>query len=120
FQQYVYHLPDHNYSITLDMARVIDDFYDGEIYIKIWPYWYDGNAVRAQLRRVDQGWRNELERLEPGQPPVAGGAAKFAVILHPDDAQGLETLRLAAPQGIALTRHDGAGRVSMVIYYGQR
>jgi hypothetical protein len=121
FREYVAHLPDHNYSISLEMARIIDAFADdGESYIKIQPYWYDGNAVRAQLRLEDQSWHNEIDRLDRGQLPLAGPPGKFAVLIHPDDQAAIQTLQEAFPGGIALTRRNYEGKVSLVIFYGER
>ena len=97
FDDYVEHLPEQNYSISLEMARPIDDFSDdGESYIKIGPYWDDGNAVRAQLRREDQSWNNELAP-GPGSGAPGGRPGKFMVILHPDDPEALETLQQHFP-----------------------
>lgn len=121
FRDYVKHLPDENYSITLNMARAIDDFADdGDAYIKIMPYWYDGNAVRAQLRRADQSWSNELDALRPDQPPLAGPPGKFMVIVHPDDSQTLATLRAAFPQGIELQHLKDKGGIAFITFYGER
>jgi 4-amino-4-deoxy-L-arabinose transferase-like glycosyltransferase len=121
FRDYVTHLPDQNYSISLSMARLIDDFSDdGDAYIKVWPYWHDGNAVRAQLRRTDQSWNNEIERFDPAQPPLAGNSGKFMVILHPDDREGLALLRQAFPRGIILTQSKPSGDLAMTIFYGER
>ena len=121
FRDYVAHLPDHNYSISLAMAQVIDGFADdGESYIKIYPYWHDGNAVRAQLRREDQSWHNEIGRLESGQLPMSGPPGKFAMLIHPQDREALQTLQNAFPRGIALTRYDNEGDVSLIIFYGER
>jgi hypothetical protein len=103
------------------MARLIDDFSDdGDAYIKVWPYWHDGNAVRAQLRRTDQSWNNEIERFDPAQPPLAGNSGKFMVILHPDDREGLALLRQAFPRGIILTQSKPSGDLAMTIFYGER
>ncbi|MCD6519086.1 MAG: glycosyltransferase family 39 protein [Anaerolineae bacterium] len=121
FDRYVAHLPDHNYSISLAMARVIDDFADdGEAYIKVMPYWYDGNAVRAQLRRADQSWHNELSELSLDRPPFVGPPGKFVVILHPQDVQSLQLLRQAFPRGIVLTHRDDQGKVAFLTFYGER
>lgn len=121
FRDYVKHLPDENYSITLNMARAIDDFADdGAAYIKIMPYWYDGNAVRAQLRRADQSWSNELDALRPGEPPLAGPPGKFMVIVHPDDQQTLAALRSAFPKGIELQNLNDKGGIAFITFYGER
>lgn len=121
FKEYVSHLPGGNYSISLEMARVIDDFADdGLAYIKIWPHWYDGNAVRVQLRHVEQSWPNELEVLRPGRLPLAGPPGKLMVIVHPRDAEALGALREAFPKGIELQHSDNAGEVAFIAFYGER
>jgi hypothetical protein len=120
FGRYVWNLPERNHSISLDMARTIDAFdANGEAYILAWPYWYDGNAVRAELR-IATDWNSELPRLERGEPPLSGPPGKVLVILHPSDADGMALLREAFPHGLVL-EHYGAGRgVSFIAFYGER
>ena len=121
FQDYVEGLPEQGHSISLSMARAIDDFYDdGEAYIKVAPYWYDGNAVRAQLRKTDQNWHNEIGELQPGMPPLSGPPGKLMVILHPQDEAGLQTLQAAFPRGLYLTNLDNQGRAAFLTFYGER
>ncbi len=121
FRDYVSHLTASNYSISLALARAIDDFADdGESYIKMMPYWYDGNAVRAQLRRADQSWHNELDALRREGPPFVGPPGKFMVILHPQDTEALRMLQEAFPRGIALSSKDNKGEVAFFTFYGER
>jgi len=121
FQDYVLHLPSKNCSISREMARAIDDFADdGEAYIKAMPHWHDGKAVRAQLRRADQSWDNELWDLEPGKPPLDGKSGKFMVILHPQDEAALRTLQQAFSTGIALNHLNNDGDVAFITVYGER
>ena len=121
FRDYLSHLSAGNYSISLGLARAIDDFADdGEAYIKIMPYWYDGNAVRAQLRRADQSWHNELDALRREEPPFVGPPGKFMVLLHPQDTEALRVLQEAFPRGIALRHLDNKGEVAFLTFYGER
>lgn len=121
FDDYVRHLPGGNYSISLEMARAVDAFGDnGEAYILAWPHWYDGNAVRAQLRRVELPPDHELTALQPDQPPLAGPVAKFMVILHPEDAKGLAQLQRAFPEGLLLVQRDLAQQPAFYTFYGER
>jgi 4-amino-4-deoxy-L-arabinose transferase-like glycosyltransferase len=121
FERYAENLPDRNYPISLEIARAIDEFAGtGESFAKVWPYWYDGNAVRAQLRRADQSWANEFIQFDAGQPPLAGAPGKFMVILHPDDIDGLAMLQATFPRGIALTHTNYDGRVTFITFYGER
>ncbi|MFQ6057959.1 MAG: glycosyltransferase family 39 protein [Anaerolineae bacterium] len=121
FHDYVYYQPDHNYSISLEMARAIDDFAgDGPAYIKVWPFWYDGNAVRAQLRVQSQDWAGEITGLDPSAPPLSTLQGKAMFILHPEDEEALSTLRQFFPRGVAVERRDQEGRVTFITFYGER
>jgi len=121
FEQYVAHLPYRNYSISLAMAKVIDDFADdGEAYVVTRPYWYDGNALRAQLRIEEQTWHNEVSYLDPGQPPLSHIRGKVLFIVHPEDRGSLEILRGVFPKGIALEHRDFDGNLSFIAFYGER
>ena len=111
----------HDYSISLEMARALDDFAgDGPAYIKVWPFWYDGNAVRAQLRVQSQDWAGEIGRLDPNAPPLAGLQGKAMFILHPEDREALNTLRRFFPRGVAVERRDRDGNVTFIAFYGER
>ena len=121
FKQFVSHLPYSNYSISLAMARVIDDFADdGESYIVAQPYWYDGNALRAQLLVEEQTWRNDLFDLDANQPPLSDVRGKVLFIVHPDDGVSLDLLGTGFPRGIALEHKDFDGNPSFVAFYGER
>ena len=121
FDAYASFLPDSNYSISLEMARAIDEFEgNGPSYTVVWPYWYDGNAVRAQLVEADPNWHNELDRLMPGQPPLAGPPERFLVMLHPQDVASLTMLQQVFPRGVALTRYDNEGDPALITFYGER
>lgn len=120
FRDYVYALPDrHNYSYTREMAAVINDFAgQGPAYVKPWPYWYDGNALRAQIESQD--WGGEVLQLNLNQPPLSTLRGKVLFILHPEDQESLATLRAAFPHGIALERRDFEGQVAFITFYGER
>lgn len=121
FDDYRINLPDKNYAISMKMAEAIDEFSDdGESYIKIMPFWYDGNAVRAQLRVQDQSWHNELMNLDANQPPFVGGPGKFMVIVHPQDADALRLLRQAFPRGLELRHPNNDGQTAFITFYGER
>ncbi|MHB0858445.1 MAG: ArnT family glycosyltransferase, partial [Anaerolineae bacterium] len=121
FHQYVMSLPSRNYSISLEMARVIDAFAgSGEAYILIAPHWYDGNAIRAQLRQVDLPWANELETLVPGEGPLDGRYGSVLVIVHPSDSRSLDLLWRSFPRGVALSQRNGDGATAFVTFYGEK
>jgi len=121
FDRYVEHLTARNYSITLDMARAIDDFTDdGESYVVVRPYWYDGNAVRAQLRVEEQNWRNEYGTLHRGTPPLNDLEGKAMFLLHPEDGHSMDVLRDVFPRGVALRHTNYDGDTAFITFYGER
>jgi hypothetical protein len=61
-----------------------------------------------------------LERLDPKQPPLAGPAGRYMVIVHPDDQVTLQTLRQTFPRGIALVNLDNTGKIAFITFYGER
>ena len=119
FKRYVASLTDSNYSISLEMARAIDAFTDGQAYIVTRGYWYDGNAVRAQLRAA-KGWDAEITALTTDAPPLNITAGKVMVILHPDDSASLAALREAFPRGVATNHLKYNGQIAFITFYGER
>jgi hypothetical protein len=103
------------------MAQAIDGFVDdGESYVVVRPYWYDGNAVRAQLRVQEQDWRNEFTALNRDAPPLSTLAGKAMFILHPEDQRSLDVLREVLPRGVALRRTDYDGNTTFITFYGEK
>ncbi len=121
FKRYAMAQPLQNQSISLEMARTIDDFADdGEAYILSAAHWYDGNAVRAQFKRTPRQWSNELMALEPGKPPLDGEAGKVLVILHPDAREALELLEHSFEKQIVLEHRWKDGSLAFKAFYGER
>jgi len=121
FERYVDRLPARNYSISLEIARAIDDFADdGESYVVPWPYWYDGNALRARLCVEEQDWHNEFAELHPNDAPLSTLEGKAMFILHPDDSRSMEVLRVFFPRGVALQHSDYDGNTAFITFYGER
>jgi len=121
FDRYVKAQPYQNYSISLEMARAIDDFADdGEAYILVAPHWYDGNAVRAQLRRAIPSQVRELDQLRPGEGPLDGRPGRVLVIFHPDDVRAAELLASSFKQHIVLENRRADGSVAFKAFYGER
>ena len=121
FRDYVWQQPDHNYSISLEMARAIEAFGNaGGSYILTAPHWYDGNAVRVQLGRTPEEWDLELTELAPGEPPLDGRPGKVMVIVHQQDAAALDTLRAAFARSIVLPHAKYDGTPAFLAFYGER
>lgn len=121
FRDYVWQQPDHNYSISLEMATAIEAFGEaGTAYILAAPHWYDGNAVRAQLGRAPEEWDLELTALVAGQPPLDGARGKVMVIVHPQDAAALEMLSAAYERYIVLEHPKFDGTPAFLAFYGER
>jgi len=121
FHDYAAHLPGRNYPISLELARALDSFADeGEAYIKTWPHWYDGNALRVQMRRRPRAELWELHRLDPAGPPLATVTGRVLFVVNPRDSEAMSLLRSAFPHGIAIAHRDYAGRVAFITFYGER
>jgi hypothetical protein len=121
FARYVWHQPNHNQSISRKLAQAMDALYgNGDIYLMIWPHWYDGNAVRAQLRRAPPESVNELWELTSGEPPLDGAAGRVLVLMHPDETDALGLLRAHYDRHIVLEDHWEDGSVGVRIFFGER
>ncbi|MGQ9683911.1 MAG: glycosyltransferase family 39 protein, partial [Anaerolineae bacterium] len=122
FTDYVQHLPQGNYAISLEMARVLDDFEPagGASFIKVWPYWFDGNALRAQLKVKPKTWDWELAELDTAKPPLGGVRGQVLVLLHPDDHAALQSLKQAYPCGIAVTHYADNHEPAFIAFYAER
>jgi 4-amino-4-deoxy-L-arabinose transferase-like glycosyltransferase len=117
FQDFRLSQPRHNYPLSREMARVIDDYAEGEAYSVAWPHWYDGNAVRAQLSRDAAGW-HDVPALAPGQPPLS--VERALVIVHPSDSATQRLLREAFPGGVFVQHRDWDGYIVFLAFYGAR
>ncbi|MFO7697539.1 MAG: glycosyltransferase family 39 protein [Anaerolineae bacterium] len=121
FERYVAAQPLQNQSISLEMARTIDDFADdGRAYILSAPYWYDGNAVRAQLVRTPRDWSNELLALDPGVAPLDDVTGRVLVIVHPDARAALALLESSFADYIVLEHRWADGSIAFKAFYGER
>ncbi len=126
FRDYVWHQPHHNQSISLKLAQTIDRYHgEGDVYLMIWPHWYDGNAVRAQLRhahlrRAPQAWNNERWELRPGEPPLDGAPGRVTVILHPDERATLQLLQEHYERYAVLEERWEDGSVALRVFVGER
>jgi hypothetical protein len=120
FDAYRMSLPDHNYSISLAMAQVMDDFAgNGQVFIKTQGYWYDGNAVRAQLVKL-RDWDNEFWKLDQAKPPMAGPPGKVLIILHPADLAAITTLETVFSHSTTVAHYKYDGQVAFIAFYGER
>lgn len=121
FEEYVRHLPGCNYPISLEIARTIDSFAGkGPAYIKMWPHWYDGNALRVQIAVMPSDSYHEVAELDPDRAPLRGQEPRLLVIVHPEDREALRALRARFPRGVAVVHHDYCGRPAFVSFYGER
>lgn len=120
FNAYRLSLPERNYSISLAMAQVMDEFAgNGEVFIKTQAYWYDGNAVRAQLTKL-QGWQNEFWQLDTDHQPLVGPPGKVLVILHPADLTAAATLQTTFKHSATVAHYNYDCQVSFIAFYGER
>lgn len=122
FRDYVHVLPDrHNYSFSREIARAIDYFADdGPAYIKVWPHWCEGSAVKAQLQVAGPDWDGEVLRLDPSLPPLSNLTGRAMFILHPEDREALAILRAFFPKGVGVEHRDDEGKTAFITFYGEK
>nr|MBC7245203.1 glycosyltransferase family 39 protein [Chloroflexota bacterium] len=119
FQDFVRTAPDRaNYSNAREIAREIEHYGDLQsVYIKIWEFWFDGSALRVNLRLKDRNWSPWVTVLDPQQPPLSTIQGPALFIVHPNDQQALATLRAFFPRGVALPRYYPDGAISFYAFY---
>ena len=122
FRDFVARAPDRaNYSHSREIARQIEHYGDLEsAYIKTWPYWFDGSAVRVNLRVTDRTWDPVVGTLAPDQPPLSTIQGSALFIVHPDDHDAMETLDTFFPRGLTVPRYYPDGTLSFYTFYGER
>lgn len=121
FTDYVFAQPAHNYSITRELAQELDGFAgNGQAFVKIFPYWYDGNALRVLMQRQPKEWRGELDRFDANAPPFVNFKGKALFLIHPQDKEALVFLTKFFPQGIVIQHRDSLGEVQFLSFIGQK
>jgi len=122
FHDYVAVLPDRaNYSMAREVAREISHFDNLQAtYIKAWPYWFDGNALRTTLQLPQFSLNPDVLALDPNQPPLSDVQGLVLFLVHPEDEAALQTLRSFFPHGVALPRYSPDGRLAFYAFYGER
>ena len=122
FRDLVEVLPDqHNVSIAREMSRQIEAYGDKwSCYIKVWPHWYDGRALKTYLREVDEAWNPEFSELLPGQPPLSTIGERALIMVHPSDTTGLEALREAFPHHATVLHTLPEGTPAFIAVFVER
>lgn len=122
FRDFVSAAPDRmNYSNAREIAREIQHYGDlNSVYIKVWPFWFDGMALRANLSLTDRDWGPWLSELDPQEPPLSTIEGTVLFIVHRDDHQALATLRAFFPRGVVITRSYPDGMPAFYAFYGER
>jgi 4-amino-4-deoxy-L-arabinose transferase-like glycosyltransferase len=122
FRDFAGVLPDRqNVSIAKEIAGQIEAYGDlSSCYIKVWPHWFDGRALRVYLRQPYGRWNPEFGDLVPGQPPLSTITGRGLVITHPHDTEGLQMLRDAFPRHATVVHSFPDGSSAFVAVYVER
>jgi hypothetical protein len=121
FVRYVAALPDHNYAISLNLARALDDYVgNGSVFIKYWSSWYDGNALRVQLQKMPKDGYRELLQFDLNAPPFTNFQGRAMILLNPLDKEALALLRQSFPGGVLVEHRDPVGELRFISFYVQR
>lgn len=121
FERYRMAQPGGNDAISTRLVEIIEQFSpSGQVYLKAYPHWYDGNALRTQLRLAGVEWENEIQEVRADLPPQRGGEGSIAVLLHPDDTESLGALRVAFPHSVEFTYYDNHHAPALVVLFVSR
>ena len=122
FHDFAWSAPEyHNYSPSREIAREIEHFGDLQaVFVKTWPNWIDGSAVRVSLGMRDREWNPYLDALTPDRPPLSTLQGPALFIVHAEDQGALETLRALYPRGAAVPRYYPDGKLSFFCYYVEK
>ena len=116
FHTYPLWLPHQNYPLHRELAATIDQL-SGErvVHLKYVPYWVDGDVIRLQFQSTPPDWNNIQPELD-----LAGLETHmekgFAIILHPQDGEGLEDLREHFSQGTWYSVRMPSGEVAFRVF----
>ena len=121
FSDFVSVLPDqHNVSIAKEIARTMQAYDDLSLcHIKVWPYWFDGRALRTYLQREDDVWCEDLT-LVPDQPPLSTIGERALFIVNPNDVEALTLLRSTFPRSVSVPHPFPDGGMAFVAVYVER
>jgi hypothetical protein len=121
FERYRMVQPGGNDAISTRLVEIIGQFsQSGQVYLKAYPHWYDGNALRTQLRLAGIDWGNEIQEVRADLPPQSGTEGSIAVLLHPGDTESLGALRVAFPHAVTFTYYDNHEAPALVVLFASR
>ena len=121
FHDFVWTAPDvHNYSNSREIAREIEHYGDLQsVFVKTWPYWFDGTSVRVTLGMKNHSWDPYVDVLAEDLPPLSTLQGPAMFIVNPEDQAALDTLRVAFSRGVAVPRYYPNGDVSFYCFYAE-
>lgn len=122
FHDFVSVLPDRqNVSIAQEIARQIEAYGDvSSSYIKGWPHWFDGRALRTYLRLPPEAPDPVFNDLIPGAPPLSQVQARALFVLHPADSVGLERMRTEFVRSVEVIHSLPDGTPAFVTVFVER
>lgn len=121
FVDFLQHTPDQaNYSIALEIAKIITAFEDGPAYVRLWPHWYDDRGLLVHLDVLGGRLAGGVTDLRPDAPPLQGFRGKMLVLLHPQDTASLAVLKEFFPRAIVNEHRFPNGDLAIVAFYGER
>ena len=117
FERYKLAQPGGNYPVSTRLVEIIEQFgSSGQVYLKAYPHWYDGNALRTQLRLAGIEWDNELVEIRADPPPQSDRSGPIVVVLDPRDTESLNALRIAFPHAVEFTHYDNHSEPVLITF----
>ena len=113
-------MPGGNFPISTRLVEEIIKYEkSGQVYLRAYPHWYDGNALRTQLTLAGVTWGNELTETSIDWPSLVDGDDPMIVLFHPADNETRAALNEAYPQAIVLSLNDNHGSPAYMILFNR-
>ncbi len=115
FDHYRMSIDGANYPISTRIVETIERFdQGGKVYLKGFPHFYDGNALRTQLRLAGLDWENEILELTPGLCGQLAEEGPLVVILHPQDSEAITLLKATYPEAAVFAHYDNHKQIAFL------
>jgi 4-amino-4-deoxy-L-arabinose transferase-like glycosyltransferase len=110
FEEYGYVLAGANYPLSTRLVETIGLLgQNGRVYLKAFPHFYDGNALRTQLQQAGIEWENELFQIPTDPAFFENPEGPVVFLLHPQDFESLELIEGIYPDVAVFIHYDNHG-----------
>ena len=96
-----------NYPISKHLVEVIEEYSpSGKVFLKVFPHFYDGNALRTQLRLAGLEWEDEILEVTPETWIRLQSNSPVVIVLHPEDVETIGLMKGRYPDATVFVHYD--------------